>query len=856
MLSGIVCLLYVYAVEAFNPTWGFVLGGLIGKPHVGITDAAINLKLKAYFNVDTPTVSMKTARTQIEEGSAVVDHHGDAEAEDSKCHFDDENFFNSNGRLIDKKSEVIDELMANNLMGARNLLGRALHTLQDFYSHSNWVELGQTEISQNLGITWPLEITPVAELGEIDTCTACSYTISRDIALKHAENCRTYDGLGTFLLNYMLDPMGTWNKVRVATCMLGIRPVGGGLESIVEWPNCQTPSNLIAPAGIPISHQLTSGWFGTEKALHSHRPKGKCSHGGPFDRDAEGLEGICKDTASHFLSPHYFLHEKAAALAQKATEKYLDELKDLLCTTGSGAVIAPVECVPLRQLYGVGPPLAFVIDTTGSMGTVIASVRSDAIAIVNSRRETDDAPGYYVLSQINDPAPPSAQVYPDPDSFITAISELGAFGGGDCPEYAMTGISNALDRISGGTIHLWTDAAAKDVELAQTITRRAFDQKVSVYCYLFNSGFCPTADGFSFVSAGTGGQFYAGLSPFEAGGTSKLAGALTVEDKIEIWAIAFGKVLGLKRQEAPRSLTYDIPVDSTMTMFTLSLSGISTTLDLFRPDGSAVDKADAGITLTTLTTGEVLTVDKPATGLWKVTVSGNSAFTLSVFGTSKLQFDKFDFVESAGARHDGYFPVETTPIPGSIIIGHAILDGGFASAEFELRSTTGDSLGKVDMTAGTGASDLEMPSNMFYGNVSIPNAAFNVYVSGKDSAGSPYQRVLPGILNPVPSNFTGPINSTKSTTTRTSSTTSLPTSLTNSTIMWPNSTTSGSSLSSLFTDLFSRTRSSTSKNSHTPCPSSSPSSTPPVATTAIGSSVVCQSCQPTPTEMGVTTLTQ
>ncbi len=81
--------------------------------------------------------------------------------------------------------------------------------------------------------------------------SACSYTISRDIALKHAENCRTYDGLGTFLLNYILDPMGTWNKVRVATCMLGNRPVGGGLESIVEWPNCQNSVQFDRPGRYP-----------------------------------------------------------------------------------------------------------------------------------------------------------------------------------------------------------------------------------------------------------------------------------------------------------------------------------------------------------------------------------------------------------------------------------------------------------------------------------------------------------------------------------------------------------------------------------------------------------------------------
>ena len=46
------------------------------------------------------------------------------------------------------------------LTQARQLLGQYLHTLQDFYSHSNWIELGKTEINDRLGIDE--DVGPVA----------------------------------------------------------------------------------------------------------------------------------------------------------------------------------------------------------------------------------------------------------------------------------------------------------------------------------------------------------------------------------------------------------------------------------------------------------------------------------------------------------------------------------------------------------------------------------------------------------------------------------------------------------------------------------------------------------------------
>src|SRR5207302_627680 len=67
---------------------------------------------------------------------------------DSAAHFDDEDFAGGTQRLIDLKSRIIEKITAAvpDGVGARQELGGALHTVQDFYSHSSWVELGNTTI--------------------------------------------------------------------------------------------------------------------------------------------------------------------------------------------------------------------------------------------------------------------------------------------------------------------------------------------------------------------------------------------------------------------------------------------------------------------------------------------------------------------------------------------------------------------------------------------------------------------------------------------------------------------------------------------------------------------------------------
>jgi hypothetical protein len=68
-------------------------------------------------------------------------------------HFDDERFADGNNRLMRYRSAAIAHLKAGNYIGARKQLGFALHTLQDFYAHSNWVDLGFPCCALRLGFT-------------------------------------------------------------------------------------------------------------------------------------------------------------------------------------------------------------------------------------------------------------------------------------------------------------------------------------------------------------------------------------------------------------------------------------------------------------------------------------------------------------------------------------------------------------------------------------------------------------------------------------------------------------------------------------------------------------------------------
>ncbi len=80
---------------------------------------------------------------------------------DSAYHFDDCNFTGASQVVADEQSVAVAALgpdgdpIESDIV-ALNAFARSLHVVQDFYSHSNWVELGATSLVDGSLTAWPL----------------------------------------------------------------------------------------------------------------------------------------------------------------------------------------------------------------------------------------------------------------------------------------------------------------------------------------------------------------------------------------------------------------------------------------------------------------------------------------------------------------------------------------------------------------------------------------------------------------------------------------------------------------------------------------------------------------------------
>jgi hypothetical protein len=670
-----------------NGSWRCGLG-LSGRTHEDITRDAVKGLYNEFFGTTNQTTSMKQALTTIAQSGAQLDF---GEVHASFQHFDAESFVSSQQWIQAQKTNVKLMLEANSVSAARQSLGYALHTLQDFYSHTNWIENRNSAPNFDVG-------TGAAILGTAtpteSTCNSCT------------------------------------------PCLLG----------------CQ--SNLTVSA-------LTSGYFGSEPDTPLPGVV-KCRHGGEIDSGPGPGGGINKDVNSCLFSPHYTLHESAAAVAVLATEKFLRELKLLLTDA------------QLRLLFGIGPPLVMVIDTTGSMADIIGQVQDEAVQIVENRLGTDQEPLQYVLAPFNDPFTGPVTVTDDPAVFEDAIQGLTADGGGDCPELSMTGVLQGIAAAEDGAdVFSFTDADAKDADLAPTVSDLAAKRNDKLFPFVFGS--CssmfggigsptPNATGqsasstqasrgrtdwrkrvsrnlsrtavagingdpaYAQIASATGGQEFF-LERGEAGVITGLADAAVRTSAVDILAVADSL--------SGTSQSFSVPIDSTLGIVTFSASGASA-VTIRRPNGSTLQETDPNVTVLAVSGGTVYTVKSPPVGLWTATLNGNQLFSLNVSGESLLGLDAFRFVEPAGRPgHQGLFPLEGLPVAGSTATAAVDLAGPAATVAFDLRTRAGAPISTLTL-----APDQTGSPGQFFGPVTLPTTPFVVYATGLDTTGAPYQRVI------------------------------------------------------------------------------------------------------------------
>ncbi|KAF9775388.1 hypothetical protein IL306_006507 [Fusarium sp. DS 682] len=703
-------LIFVCGAYGFFPQqWKEDFFGHGGVSHIAQTNQAFAELAIQYFPLVPLTDSMKRARDTIADANAEVDDDQDHSA----LHFDGENFDGGQKRLTQLKDDVIKYLKDDNRGAARKSLGNALHTLQDFYAHSNWVELGNTSPHPDLGRGTPLVH---AVFGD-PTCKDC----------------------GTLGIN---------------------PPMCDGCSVTFDCPDCS--ANVLKSPGL-----LTSGYYFGEDAP----PKGieipayKCHHGGATDSPLGGTigflqqipyGGINKDSLNCVFSPHSYAHRQAAQLSIDATKQYINDIKILITEP------------QLKALFGVGPTLAFVIDTTSSMSDIIQAVREQAISIAGERLGTPDEASLYIISPFNDPLTGPVTTTSDFNTFQEVISSLSAEGGGDCPELAFTGLAAALDVVDEGTsVFLFTDAEAKDAELAGTVRANALSRNVNIYSFKFDSN-CDDSGSlrkrqdfladevYGAISLGTGGQYYSLPRP-QANNITGLLAPVTKTNTVYIMKIA---------DNICTPKTYKFPIDTKTSEFSVSLRGINVFITILKPDGSTLDLSSTGVSNTVLTSSQFITVKNPMVGAWAIEAIGPGNFTIDVIGVSVLQLSSFRFVQIAGRPgHTGYFPISGPPAYDHDVAAVANVEGAnFTDFKMDFRDPSGEAILSPTLMAGSGEFG-EPPVNSFFGIFHLKPTGVFAYVSGKDSSGAPFQRVLASLITPYQSNssYTGISNSTSAT---------------------------------------------------------------------------------------------
>ncbi|XP_072285638.1 von Willebrand factor A domain-containing protein 7 [Pyxicephalus adspersus] len=127
--------------------------------------------LLAYYGNEVSLRQYRTSMRQIVSANANMDFLNGTR-NDPIRHFDSERVRQGNSLLLRAREELLSYIKAKEYGGAREILGHILHALQDFYSHSNWVELGHTDIHPDLA-TPGKDITSLAGASD-QTCTDCT----------------------------------------------------------------------------------------------------------------------------------------------------------------------------------------------------------------------------------------------------------------------------------------------------------------------------------------------------------------------------------------------------------------------------------------------------------------------------------------------------------------------------------------------------------------------------------------------------------------------------------------------------------------------------------------------------------
>lgn len=394
----------------------------------------------------------------------------------------------------------------------------------------------------------------------------------------------------------------------------------------------------------------------------------------------------------------------------------------------------PGACTANPYRLSTAPPIAFVIDDTGSMGDEIDAVKTTVTQKVDEFVAKKLFPNYHLLTYKDNVTYHGATAVPD--TIKSWVNGLSASGGGDCPEEML----GALNRIAQEAPHseawVMTDAAFHgDMgDLAVTIynlIKAHVKVHPIIYGWCSNVGAGVTAplglgpESAAQIASETGGHYFRISSAETQAAASILLNEMVTTSDLTLYTdeVSSG---------SPR--VYTLQIDSTTEEANFLLNEFSgdVSLALFDPDGVLVSPGDPGVIYTGIGSAEYYQIAAPASGLWQAQVSGGGTFAFSASGNSAISFEYLS---------DTSLPKNE---PATIL---AALAGPVASAVFQFTRLDGTPLETVNLFDDGLHGDGSAADGIFGGTYTpTTGGSFNIRVRGTTTASEAFERVAPEII--------------------------------------------------------------------------------------------------------------
>ena len=699
----------------------------------------------------------------------------------ANAHCDDEQIDGCRALIVQRREYALQELVASymahknlkddeaykRIRHARMWIGKSLHTIQDFYAHSNYAEVNSNSDGYYAALTGTNLITSNQK-------SPVNFCYSREFNPLNA--VINFFGIDLFKNFTRANNPGNWELL---------------------------PNNLYTTGYFTLFRSGLGKDADATDVATQDIGGARCDHG--FDGLIPGLahiSGINKDALGVVLKPGPDVpsngidyHSKASRHAALHTREFIKSVEvkvgELAADTtriprDSNQSVADIKDILLQLLLGRDPEIVFVVDRSGSMDDIMSDVKLqlDAIEPVILNRCANVGPAtpcvpfplvmYYKLLSYSEKLVSGTWV-PDitfdagngffggADNGLfagatlsvmkQAVSQLvlrGGTGGGDCPEPSMQALLKAIEvSPKNSRIYLFTDASAKDIDKAPEVLRQAAAKNILITFSV--SGSCsPISPAYHQIAAATGGQVL--VVDHGAGGAGPAfaavgGGGTTGQGSYQPIHIEKGSL------SAGATKAVLIPVENGATQLAINVTNDSSGIAIRDPNGVLQ-------TLTPFLGGSSLKVSTPTVGNWTVGLSGwptnppgapASAYVVNAQAVGAFELLNASYSSSTLIGRPGHeYNRAYGPMPPATDVR--------LTAQLKTNAPSNPSTYKWEAIAedGTVLGPLNLSRktpDQYEGTAALQSIsagatkAWRIRASGTDNAGQPFARVLPALHN-------------------------------------------------------------------------------------------------------------